>query len=213
MQHGPFRRTQLIVDPKLQWSLCAQCLWYGLLLLLLIGAGLFGPLILGLSEQAPNASQQADLASVMLYMHGQFWWVALVGFLLVALGALRFSHRIAGPLVRVKRHLRVMSQGKLPAELRTREHDFLKEEVACLNAAAEGMAQRFVELQSLHAALHRELVHAHDATRQAQPVDLHAALQLAGKLQHLLAAVERVTDGAAAPVAVAVVPAAVGEVS
>lgn len=191
----PFRRHRLVVDRKLQWSLCAQGMVHGVLLLALVAVGLFAPLLLDLGTQAPNDSLKADLAAVMLYMHHRFWWIAAAGFVLIAAGALRFSHRIAGPMVRFKRNLRLMAEGRLPPELRTRDGDFLKEEVACLNAAARGIELRVEAIRTAHAELRRELQRAADAVRYEGAVaDLDAALAAEARLAESLAAIRPTGD-------------------
>lgn len=191
----PYRRHRIVVDRKLQWSLCAQGVLHGVMLLTLVAAGLFAPLLLDLGNQAPNDPLQADLAAVMLYMHHRFWWIAAAGFVLIAVGAMRFSHRIAGPMVRVKRNLRLMAEGKLPPELRTRDGDFLKEEVACLNAAARGIEARVAAMRAAHAELRRELRQAADAVRYEGVVpDLSAALAAESRLGEALAAVSSTGD-------------------
>jgi hypothetical protein len=191
----PFVRLRIIVDRKLQWSLCAQGILHGVLLLVLIAAGLFAPLVFNLGNQAPNDPLKADLAAVMLYMHQRFWWIAGAGFVLIAVGALRFSHRIAGPMVRVKRNLRLMADGQLPSELRTRDGDFLKEEVACLNAAARGIEVRIEAMRAAHAELRRELQRVADVVRyEGVAADLSATFAAEARLADALAAVRATGD-------------------
>ena len=61
---------------------------------------------------------------------------SLLSLLVVVIGTVRFSHRVAGPMVRYKRNLALLADGKLPPPLRTRRSDFLKEEVVVLNRAS-----------------------------------------------------------------------------
>lgn len=160
-----FRRRRIVVDKQLQWSLCGHTIVYGVWLLVLVAVGLFSPLLLALRDGAPNEAYDSDVATVMLYMHHRFWWVAAFGCVAIALGALRFSHRIAGPMVRFKRNLRWLGEGQLPAPLVTRGGDFFKEEVRCLNLAVDGVQQRLATIRAAHADLRRELGAAIDAVR------------------------------------------------
>jgi hypothetical protein len=124
-----------------------------------------------------------EQAIVMLYMHERFWFVALGCACLVVFGAIRFSHRIAGPLVRYKRNLRLLAEGQLPPPLRTRRGDYLQDEVACLNAAVAGVRSRLEAIRAAHAVLRRQLaVVRHEAPRQAAPA-LAAADAAAGELE------------------------------
>ena len=157
MYHPPFRRRQVVVDRPFQRSLCLHGVGLGLLALVAMSAGIFVPLLWKLDAGVPGAGADTDSAVVMVYMHERFWLVAGICLVLVALGALRLSHRIAGPLVRYKRNLRLLAQGRLPPPLRTRRRDYLKEEVACLNEAVDGVRERLTAIRAAQGALRREL--------------------------------------------------------
>lgn len=134
-------RWRYVVDWNLQGSLVLYGIAYGTLVLLAISAGVFVPLLRAL-DPSSEGPIPAELSIVMLYLHEHLWWLLGACMVLVVLGAVLFSHRIAGPMVRFKRNLRLLGDGKLPAELRTRRNDFLKEEVVCLNEAVAGIAER-----------------------------------------------------------------------
>lgn len=151
-----FLRRRYIVDWKLQGSLCLHGLLYGLLLLVTISGGIFVPLLWDLGDRS-GAVGFEEQAIVMLYMHERFWVLASACAVIVVFGAIRFSHRIAGPLVRYKRNLRWLADGRLPNELRTRDGDYLQEEVACLNAAVAGVGERVEAIRRAQRDLRREL--------------------------------------------------------
>lgn len=129
MHHLPFRRSRLLVDRPLQWSLCAHALGIGVFAIAAVMLGLFLPPLWQLVRGADDDPERASAATVMLYMHEQFWLLAAGSLAVVAVWALRLSHRIAGPMVRFKRNLRLLAEGRLPPPLRTRRRDYLKEEV------------------------------------------------------------------------------------
>ena len=112
--------------------------------------GIFVPLIWNLGDVQPQS--YGEQAIVMLYLHERLWSLVLLCALIVAVSALKMSHRIAGPLVRYKRNLRLIAEGKLPPPLRTRPGDYLQEEVDCLNTAVAGVRQR---LDAIRAAERR----------------------------------------------------------
>lgn len=151
-----FVRRRYIVDWKLQGSLCLHGLLYGLLVLVAVSCGIFLPLLWNLGEQT-NLAGIEEQAIVMLYMHERFWFLAVTCAGIVVLGAIRFSHRIAGPLVRYKRNLRLLADGRLPPPLRTRDGDYLQEEVACLNAAVAGVGARVEAIRRAQLALRHEV--------------------------------------------------------
>jgi methyl-accepting chemotaxis protein len=157
MQHPTFRRRRLVVDRPFQWSLCLHGIGLGVLVLVAVSAGIFVPLLWNLGERFPSVQVDPDTAVVMVYMHERFWLVAAVCLVLVTIGALRLSHRIAGPMVRYKRNLRLLAEGRLPPPLRTRRRDYLKDEVACLNAAVDGVRERVEAIRKAEAQLRRQL--------------------------------------------------------
>lgn len=168
-----FLRRRFIVDWKLQGSLCAHGVLNGLLLLVTISCGIFLPLLwdLGDSSELPRFEDQAI---VMLYMHDRFWLLAALCLGIVVLGAIRFSHRIAGPLVRYKRNLRLVAAGKLPPPLRTRRGDYLKEEVQCLNDAVAGVTARIESIRRAQQVLRRALHAAVERLPRQQAQHLEA---------------------------------------
>jgi methyl-accepting chemotaxis protein len=145
-----FSRRRYIVDWKLQGSLCTHGLLYGGLVLAAVIGGIFAPLLWDLTSTNTYVEEQAI---VMLYMHERLWFLVLVCAVIVALSALKMSHRIAGPLVRYKRNLRLVAGGKLPTPLRTRAGDYLQEEVRCLNAAIAGIGERVDTIKNAAAAV------------------------------------------------------------
>jgi hypothetical protein len=149
-------RRRFIVDWKLQGSLILHGITYGGLVLLAVSVGVFSPLLWDLGVVDMDRSDE-EQAIVMLYLHKRFWLLALMCLVIVVLGAVRFSHRIAGPMVRFKRNLKMLSGGKFPPPLRTRRGDFMKEEVGCLNKAVVGVGERLDAIRRVQVDLRRKL--------------------------------------------------------
>lgn len=184
------RRWRLLVDWNLQASLCAHGLLYGSLVIAAVVCGIFAPLLWSLAG-APADAVLEDQAIVMLYMHDRFWFLAVLCLVITALGSLKFSHRIAGPLVRYKRNLRLLAQGKLPAPLRTRRHDYLKEEVVCLNDAVAGVAERIDAIRDAQVAVAREVQAVLARTPRSLAAQLQPLQDAALRLERSLAAFSR----------------------
>ncbi|MFT4515753.1 MAG: hypothetical protein ACI89X_002603 [Planctomycetota bacterium] len=149
-------RWRYIVDWKLQGSLILHGITYGGLVLLAVSVGIFSPLLWDLGVVNMDGGYE-EQAIVMLYLHERFWLLAMMCLVLVVLGAVRFSHRVAGPMVRFKRNLKLLSEGKFPPPLRTRRADFLKEEVGCLNKAVVGVGERIDAIRRAQVDLRRKL--------------------------------------------------------
>lgn len=187
MPRLPFRRRRVVVDRTFQQSLCLHGLALVSFVLAVVTLGIFLPLVWQLGAARSGQDVSADSAIVMLYMHERFWGIALVSFVFVVARILQVSHRIAGPLVRYKRNLRLLAAGSLPPPLRTRRRDYLKEEVACLNDAVAGVRSRLEGIRAAHARLQRELaaaVERQGATERSRLEPLVAAQrELASALQ------------------------------
>lgn len=201
----PFWRRRWIVDAPFQWSLITRSLVQTLLTLLFVSIGIFGPIVQRMA--AKDGANADDPAIVMLYMHGRFWWIAGACLLLAAFSALLVSHRIAGPLVRFKRNLRWLGEGRLPVPLRTRDGDHMQPEVECLNAAVEGLGKRLHAVQAAGEAVRTALRQcARELEVGSEPAAMAAmkvALAAADRLSSDLAAFEHGVGADAAPLAIA----------
>jgi hypothetical protein len=176
-------RRRYLVDWKLQGALCLHGLLYGALVLVAVVAGIFVPLLWTLGEGRPQ--QYEEQAIVMLYMHERLWFLVLVCTGIVLVSAVKMSHRIAGPLVRYKRNLRLVAEGKLPPPLRTRRGDFLQEEVACLNLDVDGVRTRVDAIRSAERRLRAQLT----AVAAGAPLAVGARADLDAATAALTAAV------------------------
>ncbi|HEB53166.1 MAG TPA: hypothetical protein ENI87_07935 [bacterium] len=157
MAPSRFVRWRYVVDWKLQGSLIVHGVVYGVLVLLAVSFGVFAPLLWELGVGGAPEQDFEEHAIVLLYLHERFWLLAAACLVVVVIGAIRFSHRVAGPMVRYKRNLRLLAAGKLPPPLRTRSNDFLKEEVACLNEAVAGVGERVEAIRRAQADLRHQL--------------------------------------------------------
>ena len=167
------RRLRYVVDWKLQGSLTAHGVVYGASVLAAIGFGIFAPLLWGLADTGAESGFE-EQSIVMIYLHDRFWLIALLSLLVVVIGTVRFSHRVAGPMVRYKRNLVLLADGKLPPPLKTRRSDFLKEEVEILNRAVAGVGARAAAIRRAHA----EVVRRVDALAAASGAGSPAVQQL-----------------------------------
>ena len=149
------RRLRYVVDWKLQGSLTAHGVVYGASVLAAIGFGIFTPLLWGLADTVAESGFE-EQSIVMIYLHERFWLIALLSLIVVVIGTVRFSHRVAGPMVRYKRNLSLLADGKLPPPLKTRRTDFLKAEVEILNRAVAGVAARAAAIRRAQAEVARK---------------------------------------------------------
>jgi hypothetical protein len=152
---APYKRRRYLVDMGLQGRMLLAGLLHGGLALAALLGGIFAPVVLDLAASPPRRFEEE--AIIMLYLHERLPLIVLLCAAVVGLTSIRQSHRIAGPMVRFKRHLRQLAGGEIPPLLRTRRNDMLKDEVACLNAAVAGVAARVDGLRAAQASVHEAL--------------------------------------------------------
>ena len=95
-----------------------------------------------LVEKLANVYPQGRLIAVLNLLR----WRMLFGFILIMpfafVMAILFSHRIAGPVVRIKKALRSIGEGDLDFTLTLRKHDELKDVANEVNALARKLKRK-----------------------------------------------------------------------
>jgi len=164
------QRRRYLVDYRLQLSLVGHALVLQTLFMVLFVAGLLAPLVGDIGRQELGALSDASI--VLLFLHERLWYLILGSLVLTALLVVRLSHRVAGPMVRVKRILAAIGDGVAPPRLVLRPRDYLQPEVALLNTAVERLAERGARTRGLQQQLLRVLAQAAEVCG-----DLDAAVQ------------------------------------
>jgi nitrate/nitrite-specific signal transduction histidine kinase len=173
------RRT-FIVDPGFQGAVIARSLLSAGFLLLVILGGLFLPLMIQIAgSESAHPLDASAVASAFLYLHEHLLPLLGVYFVFAVLSAIRFSHRIAGPMVRFKRDIYAIGDGHFPAPLRTRPDDYMKAEVRALNDMSQSLAQRARDIRDAQMALQETL---HDC---ASRIELARDAQLMTSFERL----------------------------
>jgi len=87
---------------------------------------LFAPYILALVLDNPLA-EKAEASKVMLILHRNIW--PAIGAVIILFGAISIfvTHKIAGPLYRLKKSLSMITQGNLDVKVTLRKGDDLKD--------------------------------------------------------------------------------------
>jgi len=135
-------RRNYIVDRKVQYNLLLRTLGFVVFMLLIVSAGLYIPLVVELRQHAGELDASYETSIALMFMQERFWPVALFCLAFAAYGTIVISHRIVGPLVRVKRVMKSIGDGRLPTTLQIRSKDYLKTEVEILNTMVAGLAEQ-----------------------------------------------------------------------
>jgi methyl-accepting chemotaxis protein len=141
------RRRKFIVDRRLQFRLLFYSVGYILFYMVAIGAGLFVPLMIQLSNADQTSPEALAVATSFLYLHYHFWPVALLSVIVVALHSILTSHRVAGPLYRFRRIFQDLKEGDVPKAAQLRRRDLLQSEMVSINEMLDGLRIRISEIQ------------------------------------------------------------------
>jgi HAMP domain-containing protein len=166
--HLPQRRRYLVSRSQAH-LLAFQAVYYGLFLVVL-SIGLFGPLVLELSQEEGGVDG-VGVARVMLYMHARYWLLAGLMVAIALVHAVFLTHRVVGPLVRFRRVFRDVAAGRLQHHLVLRQRDYLTDEAADLNAMTASLAARVRALRATHGRALEELGELERSLPAADPLD------------------------------------------
>jgi len=157
----PLLRRRRFLVSRSQTHLVAFQLAYHLLFVLVIAAGLLGPLVAKV-ESAASPDERVGFARVLLYFDGRFWWLVGVMLAASAIHTIFVTHRVVGPLVRFRRMMREIAAGKLAQRIKLRDHDYLDDEAADLNEMSASLVAR---MQAVKASAEKAARSAAEAER------------------------------------------------
>ena len=162
------RRKKFLINYKLQLGILLTSLSYVGGLTLVVSVSLFAPLILKLRDADPDSTEAADAALRILYLHETYWLPVLFALVAIALHSVAASHRIAGPLYRIRRICEAMRSGQLPKPVKLRKGDSLGPEMDVVNGMLETWRGLIAKAQEDAAALHESLTHYRGQSITAQ---------------------------------------------
>ena len=101
---------------------------------------IFSPYILTLSLDFYSLSEKAEAARTLLLLHSKVW--PGIGGIILLFGALSIfiTHKIAGPLYRLKKSLAMIVEGNLDVKVKLRKGDDLKDLAEHFNMLAEELS-------------------------------------------------------------------------
>ena len=138
MKFVNFPRKKYIVD-VLQYRMLLTSLLYVLAVVLVFTGVLFVPLMMTLNMEAVSSPAARDAARYFLFLHTRVWPPTLALIVLLVVHNIVFSHRIAGPLYRIRNELRRIGDGNLFVQVKLRKNDYLDKEAASVNEMVEAL--------------------------------------------------------------------------
>ncbi len=133
-----FPRRQYIVD-NLQYRLLLTSLLYVLAVVFIFAGALFMPLMITLNDGAAASPAVNEAARHFLALHNRVWPPVLALIALLVLHNIVFSHRIAGPLYRIRSELKKIGDGNLFVHVKLRKNDYLDKEAASVNEMVDSL--------------------------------------------------------------------------
>lgn len=188
----PYRRKQYFVHKKIQSKyFILTILLLAVYTFIVVGA-IFAPYIIAMFSDIP-AQKKLEAANVLLILHGNIWFS--VGATIIFFGAMSIfiTHKIAGPVFRMKKVAREIAGGDLNARIKLRNGDDLQDMAEDINYLAaqiesfvSAMKEQDKDLSGYIAKLEKEL----DINR----VDIESVKELLLKLKSNRAVIGNVLD-------------------
>lgn len=152
-----FIRKKKIVNPRYQFKFAFFIVGFLLLYSLVLGTAIFLPLSMEMQATA-SVEDQARVALVVLGLHDKLW-PSLGGVLFLSFwGAILYSHRIVGPLVRLEKTVNEsFLKGDFTKRIRFRKKDELKEVEVVFNRLADYLERMQTTDGLFHADLKKKL--------------------------------------------------------
>lgn len=119
-----FRRTKYLVDRSFQLKSLLMMISILLLQTMIVLAAVFAPTVYVLYSDLP-LEQRADAAKSILLLHSTIWPGILAVIVLFGLLSIYLSHKVAGPLYRIKSALSELTAGNYSVRVTLRKWDEL----------------------------------------------------------------------------------------
>lgn len=147
-------RRRFILNKNLQYSMLFISFLYVILIFLVAGAALFAPLMIEMDMAAHVSKEVLEASHQLLYLHENFWPAGLLCLFLIGVHSIRTSHRIAGPIYRLRRVLENIKDGNLPGPLhRPRRGDYLEGEIELTNQMLESLRMKIGKIHKTYEQL------------------------------------------------------------
>jgi len=144
MQERKYKRSQYIVDKSMQFK------FVGLVFFYIIAFFVISMIVVYFSGWNQMANCMADIypQAKMVEIMNSMYLRLLIGFLLLLpvamVSAIMLSHKIAGPLVRIKRALNQLANGNYDVIVNLRKHDQLQDVAILINKLAQTLKKKNV---------------------------------------------------------------------
>lgn len=152
------RRKKRLIDKKTQFKLISIIIAYIITYFLILALLVFLPLIYSLIMET-SLVKRYQIANAFVTLHTYLWPALFIVLILVCFHSIRFTHRIVGPVYKLKDLLRHLRKDDLSIKMTLRKHDFFRELEEEVNSTIGHLKENiaFIRLQTeeLNEALSR----------------------------------------------------------
>jgi methyl-accepting chemotaxis protein len=185
MKLGNFPRQKYLID-GLQGRLVAVSLLYFLAILLVFAGVLFVPLAIGLNDSNVTSPAAVDAARGFLFLHTKLWTPVLLLIGLLVTHTVVVSHRIVGPLYRIRSELKKIGSGNLFVHVKLRKNDYLEKEADSVNEMVDSLRSKIRGIEQNQKRASKMLVDLQRAMIRGSADDMNLKIEgLGASLEHL----------------------------
>lgn len=135
----------------LQSRLVAVGMLHFAFIVCVVAAIVFLPLAIRLSFDSVYDGVVQNAARDFMVLHHYLWPALAFAFVLLVLHDILVTHRIAGPLMRMRREFDAIAEGNLNRHVEVRRGDYLHEEAASMDAMLSRLRARLEAVREVHA--------------------------------------------------------------
>jgi methyl-accepting chemotaxis protein len=148
MAERSYKRRKLLID-KSQYRLLIVYLIHFTAVLVIV----FSAFVLFFTRQLENSSltafQRQEVASKIMWFYGNIWPFMWGVFMLLVVHSIYVTHKIAGPLYRIRNVMRTVGAGDLTRRVTIRNRDYLREDADVINESIDKIHRKIADLSAI----------------------------------------------------------------
>ena len=182
MQKRSWRRKKLIIN-NFQYRLMIFHLAQFAVVVLFVMGSIYAPLMLKLDRSSLSDLQKLEVSNQLMGVNSMLLPTLWIVFGLIIIHSVIISHRIAGPIYRIRNILEAVARGDLTRRLVLRKNDYLLGDADVVNEMIESLNEKIREMENRHRRV--------DATLASVMTSVSGAAGEAGpKLEELRAEID-----------------------
>jgi methyl-accepting chemotaxis protein len=195
----PRRRKKILIN-ALQYRLIALLVvCFSLVIAAFVGA-VFLPIMYDMQADRLSFVQKQNVADQFLMLHKRLWPALLLVLGLVIVHSVIISHRIAGPIYRIRDVILNVASGNLMAEARFRKKDYTSEQADALNQMIVSLRRVIVTVRDEQREANNTLMRLRSAMRGVANDDMEdLSHELAQRLKAIDQALQQFKVGSVKP--------------